>query len=258
MDYLIAFTGATLAGVINTLAGNGSAITLTILTEVLGLPGNVANGTNRIGIASQSAAASWAFYRHGKIDWRKNWLLLSTTTFGAVIGAWVAINVSNEQFKTVFSYLMVFMLFVLLVKPERWLRETDLHYRPSLWVTVPAFLALGFYGGFIQMGMGIFFLAVMVLGARYSLLDANVVKSLMVAIYTILAILLFQGRGLIDWKIGGLMAVGQTIGGWATAHYGASSPRVNVWAHRLLVVIVIGAVVKLFGWHELIFNFFTK
>ena len=103
------------------------------------------------------------------------------------------------------------------------------------------------------MGMGIFFLAVMVLGARYSLLDANVVKSLMVAIYTILAILLFQGKGLIDWKIGGLMAVGQLIGGWATAHYGASSPKVNIWAHRLLVVIVIGAVIKLFGWHELFF-----
>ncbi len=253
MDYLIAFIGATLAGVINTLAGNGSAITLTILTEVLGMPGNLANGTNRLGVASQSIGASWAFYKHGKIDWKNSWLLLSTTTFGAIIGAWVAISVSNEQFKTVFSYLMVFMLFVLLVKPERWLRETDVNFKPSLWLIIPAYLALGFYGGFIQMGMGIFFLAVMVLGARYSLLDANVVKSLMVAIYTILAILLFQGKGLIDWKIGGLMAVGQMIGGWATAHYGASSPKVNIWAHRLLVVIVIAAVIKLFGWHELFF-----
>ncbi len=250
MDYLIAFIGAVLAGIINTLAGNGSAITLTILTEVLGMPGNLANGTNRLGVASQNVGASWAFYRHGKVDWHNNWLLLSTTTFGAIIGAWVAISVSNEQFKTVFSYLMVFMLFVLLVKPERWLRETDLGFKPSLWAIIPAYLALGFYGGFIQMGMGIFFLAVMVLGARYSLLDANVVKSLMVAIYTILAILLFQGKGLIDWKIGSLMAVGQIIGGWATAHYGVKNPKINVWAHRLLVVIVIVAVIKLFGWHK--------
>lgn len=250
MVYLIAFIGSLLAGIINTLAGNGSAITLTILTEVIGLPGNVANGTNRIGIASQSVAASWAFYRNGKINWRRNRLLLVTTTLGALAGAWVAVSVSNEQFKAVFSYLMVFMLVVLLVKPERWLRETDLNHRPSLWVAIPAFLALGFYGGFIQMGMGIFFLAAMVLGARYSLLDANVVKSLMVAIYTILAILIFQGKGLIDWKIGALMAVGQTIGGWATAQYASHSPKVNVWAHRLLVVIVIAAVIKLFGWHE--------
>jgi uncharacterized membrane protein YfcA len=246
MDYLIAFIGSTLAGVINTLAGNGSAITLTILTEVLGLPGNVANGTNRLGIASQSIAASWAFHKNGLIDWRRNALLLTLTTIGAMAGVWVAVKVSNEQFKTVFSYLMVFMLIVLLVKPERWLRKSDLDYRPSLWITVPAFLALGFYGGFIQMGMGIFFLAVMVLGSRYSLLDANVVKSLMVAIYTVLVILVFQGKGLIDWKIGGLMAIGQTIGGWSTAHFAANSPKASLWAHRLLVAIVIVAVIKLF------------
>ena len=253
MDYLIALIGAALAGVINTLAGNGSAITLNILTEVLGLPGNMANGTNRIGIASQSIAASWAFHKNGLIDWRKNSLLLITTTIGALLGVWVAVQVSNEQFKKVFSYLMVFMLVVLLAKPERWLRNTDVDYKPSLWITIPAFLALGFYGGFIQMGMGIFFLAVMVLGARYSLLDANVVKSLMVAIYTVLVILIFQGKGLIDWKIGGLMAVGQTIGGWATAQFAANNKKVNIWAHRLLVVIVIGAVIKLFGWHKMLF-----
>ena len=45
--YIIAIVGSALAGAINTLAGNGSAITLTILTELLGLPGNMANGTNK-------------------------------------------------------------------------------------------------------------------------------------------------------------------------------------------------------------------
>ena len=55
--YLIAILGSALAGSINTLAGNGSAITLTILTEPIGLPGNLANGTNRIGIFTQSAPA---------------------------------------------------------------------------------------------------------------------------------------------------------------------------------------------------------
>ena len=48
--YVIAFIGALIAGSVNTLAGNGSAITLSILTELLGLPGNLANGTNRIGV----------------------------------------------------------------------------------------------------------------------------------------------------------------------------------------------------------------
>jgi hypothetical protein len=214
----------------------------------------LANGTNRIGVASQSIAASSVFYKHGKTDFSKNKICLITTTLGALVGVWVATNVSNEQFMTVFSYLMVFMLVVLIAKPERWLRETDTNHSPSLWITVPAFLALGFYGGFIQMGMGIFFLAVMVLIARYSLLDANVVKSLMVAIYTILVILIFQGKGLIDWKIGAIMAGGQTIGGYTTAQFASKNESANKWAHRLLIIIVVLAIVRLFDWHLFIFK----
>ena len=42
-----------LAGVINTLAGGGSLLTLPVLI-FMGLPPNVANATNRIGIASVS------------------------------------------------------------------------------------------------------------------------------------------------------------------------------------------------------------
>lgn len=252
LEYLIAILGAALAGAINTLAGNGSAITLTILTELLGLPANLANGTNRIGIALQTVGASWVFYRNGKLDVRRDAVPIASITAGSVIGAWVATIVSNEEFKEVFSYLMVVMLLVLLVKPARWLRDTDISYHLPRWISLPAFLALGFYGGFIQMGMGIFFLAVMVLAARYSLLDANVLKSLVVGIYTVLIILIFQWKGMIDWRIGTLMAIGQLTGGWLTAHYASNSPKVNKWAYRILVVIVLLAVSKLFGWHTYI------
>lgn len=58
---LIAFGGAFLAGIINALAGNGSIITLTVLTELLGLPGNIANGTNRVGVLMNAAGAMTGF-----------------------------------------------------------------------------------------------------------------------------------------------------------------------------------------------------
>jgi uncharacterized membrane protein YfcA len=62
-------------------------------------------------------------------------------------------------------------------------------------------LILGFYGGFIQMGMGIFFLAAMVLGAGYDIIRANAIKVLVVALFTVMAILNFEWRGLIDWRV---------------------------------------------------------
>ena len=141
---------------------------------------------------------------------------------------------------------MVLMLVVVLVRPKKWLRETDESKRLPYWISAPLFLAIGFYGGFIQMGMGIFFLAIMVLIAKFSLMESNAVKLLVVGIYTIFVIAIFAWNGLIDWKIGGIMAIGQALGGWFTAEYASRNPKANIWAHRLLVVMVTAAVVKLF------------
>lgn len=263
--YLIIIIGSATAGFINTLAGNGSAITLTILTEILQLPGNIANATNRVGIVFQSSASTYAFYKNGKLDIKKSWKPIFFISIGAVAGIFLAIWVSNEQFKQVFKFMLVFMLFAILVKPKRWLQNTEkkkitsredildeplnltTNKKMPNWMAIPLFLALGFYGGFIQMGMGVMFLVVMVLMAKNNIIEANVLKSFVVALYTIVAIGIFHWQGLIDWKIGGLMAIGQTAGGWWTAQFASKYPTADVWAYRVLVVVVIGAILNMFG-----------
>lgn len=154
---VIAFAGGLLAGVINTLAGNGSAITLTILTELVGLPGTVANATNRIGVVAQGLASTPHFVKHRWPAIRHSRLLIILMALGALAGAFTATRLSNAAFISIFSYTMLLMLVLMLIKPERWLRQSDLeHHLPRVW-SVPLFLALGFYAGFIQMGVGIFF-----------------------------------------------------------------------------------------------------
>ena len=245
--YLIAIIGGFFAGIINTLAGSGSAITLTILTELIGLPPNVANGTNRIGVLTQGWAGSYAFYKNGKLNLQGGMPYILPSIIGAVIGVIVAVNVSNEQFKTAFSYLMIAMLFIILVKPKRWLRETDTTNPPALWISIPLFLTLGFYGGFIQMGMGVFYLAAMVLIAKFNIIDSNAIKTFVVAVYTILVVAIFQYKGLIEWYFGLVIAIGQTAGGWLAATYASRYKGADVWAYRLLVVVVIFAILKLFN-----------
>lgn len=245
-QYVIAIAGGAIAGFINTLAGNGSAITLTILTEVLGLPGNLANGTNRIGVFTQASAASWEFLRHGKLDLLRSRLNVIITTLGAILGVFVAIWVSNEQFLFVFKYLMLFMLVVLLVKPKQWLRVTDSTRQVSPYLLIPIYLTLGFYGGFIQMGMGIFYLAVMVLVARYEIIEGNAIKSFVVGLYTLVVIAIFQWKGMIQWDIALILAIGQTFGGWYSARFASKAKGAGLVAYWLLVVIVVGALFSLF------------
>lgn len=244
--YAIAIIGSAVAGFINTLAGNGSAITLTILTELLHLPGNMANATNRVGIFFQTSVGSYAFYKNEKLDVSKDWKPIFFISLGAMAGIFVAISVSNEQFKQVFRMMMVVMLFAILINPKRWIQKTDPNKKMSSWLAIPLFLALGFYGGFIQMGMGILFLIVMVLIAKYNIMDANVLKSFVIAIYTLVAIGIFHWQGLVDWKLGGVMAIGQAAGGWWTAQFASKYPQADVWAYRVLVVVVVAAVLKMF------------
>lgn len=245
-DYVIAFVGALFAGCINTLAGNGSAITLTILTEILGLPGNMANGTNRVGVLLNGAGASLGFYRGGRLNLKLAKPLVALVVIGAVIGIIVATRVSNEQFMGVFKWLMILMLLVLLIKPKRWLIKHETPVNSNWWINVPVFLAIGFYGGFIQMGMGIFYLAALLLLAKLPIIEANAIKALTVFFYAIIAVIIFELSGLIDWRIGLLMGVGQFTGSWLTARAASKYKQMEIWAYWMLIVAVLLSILKLF------------
>jgi len=243
---IVAILGGFVAGFINTLAGNGSAITLTILIEILGVPPSMANGTNRVGIMAQSITGTWAFHKEGKLNLKKNLKYIIPIVIGAIIGVISVVNVSDGQFRSVFKFLMVIMLGVILVKPKRWLRKTDLNRSLPLYLHIPVFLALGFYAGFIQMGMGVIFLAVMVLLSKVNIMESNAIKMMAVGLLTIFVLSIFHYKGLVDWKIGAIMAIGQATGGWATATYVSRYKRADEVAYWVLVVIVVTAVIRLF------------
>ena len=243
---IIAVVGGAFAGMINTLAGSGSLITLTILTEVLGLSPTMANGSNRIGVTTQCLTGAFVFYRKGKIDLSISKRPILWTILGALLGIYLATQVSNEQFKAVFKFLLIFMLFIIILKPSRWIHDQEKPVSIPFNLDIPLFFAVGVYGGFIQMGMGIFFLAVSVLLAKYKLLESNAIKSLVIGLYSIPAVLFFHYKGLVDWELGGIVAVGQIAGRWLTAKFAADSPKANIIAHRMLLVAVIAAITKIF------------
>lgn len=242
----IAIGGAFLAGIINALAGNGSVITLTVLTELLGLPGNIANGTNRVGVLMNAAGAMTGFAGKREMDYKRDMRYILPVIFGAIIGIIVATKVTNEQFMGVFRFLMIVMLVIILVNPERWLiSKVGKSILPS-WLELPLMLILGFYGGFIQMGMGVFYLAVLVLIAKLPMVESNTIKALSVGSFTLLAVIIFAIAGQVVWSIGLVMGVAQFLGGWLAAHYASKLPGASKVAYYVLVIAVSLSVLKLF------------
>ena len=155
--YILAIVGSFAAGVINTLAGNGSTITLTILIEFLGLPGNLANGTNRVGILAQGITGTWAFHRNGKLPYAKTWKYMFPIFLGAIAGVITATQISSEGFVMVFRVLLVGMLFVILAKPKRWLKPEEFTFNLPAPISFLMFLVLGFLWWVYSDGYGHFF-----------------------------------------------------------------------------------------------------
>jgi len=248
--YLTLLLGGLLAGIINTLSGYGSIITLSLLMDVVGLPANVANGSNRIGVMAAGTFASIGFYKEGKLNLKKSKLYVFITFIGAVCGVYCATIISNEGFRAIFKYLSVVMLFIILIKPKRWLRTESSAQRLPLYILWPAFLLAGFYGGFIQMGLGLILLSIMVLLCKIELIEANGIKALIIVVFTIMAIAIFQWKGLMDWKAGSIIAIGQGVGAYFTSTYISRIPGAQLWAYRLLVIIVVSVVIYQFyiGW----------
>ena len=239
---LVVLVGA-VAGFINTLAGSGSLLTLPVLI-FLGLPANVANGTNRIGILMQSIAAIGGFKQKKVFDWSEGIWLTIPAAVGAFIGSMVAVDIDELLMNRIIGVLLVFMFVLLLVKPERWLNpsasSSGTRLTPLRFVI---FVAIGFYGGFIQAGVGYFLLAGLVLGAGIDLVKANAIKVLITFVFTLLALGVFIYNKQVNYSIGITMGIGNMLGAWIATHVAVK--RGAVFIRWFLLICVITFALKL-------------
>jgi uncharacterized membrane protein YfcA len=228
------------AGLINTLAGSGSLVTLPILI-LLGLPANVANATNRVGVLVQSVVAVATFRRSGALDAAGAWFLVAPSVLGSLLGARLAVDLDELLLRRIIGALMVVLLAIMLVRPQRWLAEVGAR-RARPWLEVPLFFVIGIYGGFLQVGVGIFLLAALVLGAGFNLVGANAMKNVLVAAFTAAALVVFVAHGQVEWTLGLLLAAGQGIGAWVAARLAVQrGARFVRWFVVAMVVLSAGA-----------------
>ena len=221
---------------INTLAGGGTAISIAVLM-MLGLPANVANGTNRIAVIFQNITSVQAFNKKKLLPWRKATLLALPTIIGSVIGAWIAVDINEAFFRKAMAVIMLIMLFFVLVKPSVWLKEQKhLTEKPISIIEIIIFFLIGIYGGFIQIGVGYYLLAAIVLGSGFDLVRANAVKVWIVLLYTLAAIMVFIFNKQVHWQFGLIHAIGNIIGAWIATRLAI---RRGVEFVRWVIIVII-------------------
>ncbi len=231
-----------LVGFINTLAGGGSIISLSVLM-LLGLPANVANGTNRIGILVQNITAVSSFKQQKVLETRKGLLLAIPAIAGAIIGSMIAVDINEEVFEKAIAVIMIVMMVFILVKPQKFIygKKELTEKKLSIWQFV-LFFFIGIYGGFIQLGIGYFLMAGIALGLGYNLIKTNAIKVLIVLIYTPFALIVFILNDQVNWTYGLILTIGTSLGSFI-----ASRLAVNKGVHFVKWVII--AVILLTSTH---------
>ena len=233
-----------IAGFINTLAGSGSLLTLPLLM-FLGLPANVANGTNRIAILLQNIVGVTSFRQQKVLDFKEGIKIGIPPVIGSLIGARIAVDLNDAVMEKFIGGLLIGMFFLIILKPGRWLkgREGMAALNP-IWQVLIFFL-IGVYGGFIQAGVGFFLLAGLVLGTGLELVRANALKVFIVLLYTPFALAVFILNGQVNYIFGFILAIGNMLGAFLGARVAVKwgAPAVRIF----LLVALFFASLKLLG-----------
>jgi Predicted permeases len=237
-----------LVGFINTIAGSGTVITYSLFMG-MGMPANISNGTIRLGVILQTLAATLNFKKQGVLDSKRGLKLSIPVAIGSIMGAQTAAILDTKVFEKLLAVIMLTMIYFLFKDPKKWINgQVDKVEKEITWKPWILFLAIGFYGGFTHIGVGIFLLAGLVLVAGYDLIRGNAIKILAVLIYSPLALLVFVLNNQVDYRIGLISAIGNIIGGIL-----ASSVAVS-WGSGfirwfLTIIILLFATDKLGVWH---------
>jgi len=236
---ILVFSGI-IVGFINTLAGGGTVVSLSVFM-FLGLPPIVANGTNRVAIVFQNATAVAYFQKNKLIDWHFIIRLAAPIILGSLAGSALAGFLSYKLFQNIFAGVVILFGISMLFNPDRYLHERkDLVERKISVLQYLFYFFIGVYGGFVHVGIGYLFLAVLVLCNGYDLLQANILKNVFVLLYIPFSLVVYVWQGNVYWHFGLIHAVGNIIGASVAAHLAIKKGAPFI---RYVVLALVGIVI---------------
>jgi uncharacterized membrane protein YfcA len=209
---ILLFVIGSAAGFLNVLAGGGSSLTLPALI-FLGLDASIANGTNRVAILIQNLSAVHSFKKENYFESKLSLKLALLTLPGAIIGAVAAVKISDQTFETILGIVMIGVTISLLIPMPK---QNNLNAKAKVH-TIPIYLSMlliGFYGAFIQVGVGFLLMAALHYLMKLDLVRVNMHKVFIVLIFTIPALILFILTDNINWTMAVTLSLGNAFGAW--------------------------------------------
>lgn len=273
---VVLICAAALAGAINSVAGGGTLLTFPALMWT-GQLSTVANATSTVALWPGVVSSLWGYRKEIKQNASSVIPLLVIGLIGGVVGAELLLHTPAGIFDHIVPFLIlaatsIFMAQEPLARRQRARaaakaasagsdtpKAADIPDAPEnnmlrLTPGVAIFLLIvALYGGYFGAGIGILTLAAFGVIGMTNIHQMNGLKNAFSMTINAVAALLFVGRGLVDWRIAGLMAAGSVFGGYAGAGIARKIGQNNV---RRLVIAIGLILTSSLIWKQFLHPFF--
>lgn len=214
ISYLLFMGG--LAGFVDAIAGGGGLISIPALM-MTGLPMATILGTNKLQAVAGTSMAVYKYYRNGFINFATVFRGLLMGFVGAACGAIAVHYFSNQFMQILVPFLLLGVFFFNLYNKNLGVHPGIKRLKEALFFPLFGFI-LGFYDGFFGPGVGNFWMISIVFFLGYTFLEASGYAKVLNLKSNIFSLAVFLYYGNIDYTLGGIMALGQLLGGYCGAH----------------------------------------
>lgn len=226
---------------IGVVTGSNSLITVPVMFQ-FGIEPKVAVATNMFGLTFMSIGATIPFLRTGALDRKTLSPLVVLTLIGSALGAVLVGIITNQSIKLIVSISMICVAIFSLFRRNAGLEKSEnISRNTTILVFVLTFL-LGIYGGLFSGGYTTMLTAVYVAIFGMTFTEAVASTKLINLFSSLVASAIFAWQGLIDYKLGLILAVTMFI----AAYVGAKTvTKLNdLWLKRIFLTTVLLLAIK--------------
>ena len=243
LPLVLLFAAAFAAGAVNAVAGGGTLITFPSLIAS-GLTPKFANVTSTVAIWPGTVGGSLAYRREIGERRKRTMALAIPSLLGALVGSILLLQTSDQLFKAIVPYLIIFASLLLAANSRLSKLATRAgvaathadHIPPGMW---SAIFCCGIYGGYFGAGLGIMTLAFMSILAPDDIQHSNAVKGILAMLMNGVAVVIFSVFGPVQWLQAAVMAVAAIAGGYVGVAFARRVPagklRMGIVAWGLII-----------------------
>ena len=221
--------------VVGVVTGSNSLITVPAMYQ-FGIDARVAVATNMFGLTFMSVGGALPFVGKGTFDRRRLPLLIALTLIGSAAGALLVLAVSSRAMPLFISVSMLAVAVFSVATRRRPQVGRDAGFagtgkagergdnsagagvsRRAEWAGYAATFALGVYGGFFSGGYVTLLTAAYVALFRVRFVEAVATTKVVNVCSSLVATLIFMWAGLVDYRLGALLAVVMFAGAFVGA-----------------------------------------